>query len=69
MSENHLCDSFRCSCYVRGYESANKNLIRIINRELDIIESNPDITGFFHGEEMEELRKRLVKMFKEKIND
>lgn len=64
MSEQHLCDSFTCSCYLRSQESTTKNLIRTINRELDIIESNDSFEGFFHGKEMEELRQRLIRMYK-----
>ena len=64
MSEQHECDSFSCSCYIRARESTFSGLIRAINRELDIIENNDNAVGFFHGKEMEELRQRLLRMYK-----
>jgi hypothetical protein len=64
MIDKHDCDSFNCSCYLRARETTFLGLIRTINRELDIIENNDNITGFFHSEEMEKLRQRLVLMYK-----
>jgi hypothetical protein len=64
MGDKHDCDSFNCSCYIRARDATYIGLIRTINRELDIIENNDNSVGFFHGEEMESLRQRLIKMYK-----
>lgn len=64
MGDNHVCDSFTCNCYLRAREDVTIGVIRAINRELDIIETGDSVAGFFHGKELEELRQRLIKMYK-----